>query len=379
MEFAGLNYIALQMLVGDRAKFYGIVLGLSFAALLMTQQMAIFCGLMDRSASQVGDLGHADIWVMDKSARYVDDVIPMQDTALYRVRSIDGVEWAVAMFKSLTRTRLKDGSYQNVFAVGLDDTSLVGYPFRMIEGRVEDLHRVDAVIVDVNGLSQMKGLQVGDDFEMNNYRAHVVGISNMSRTFENMPIVYTTLTRVKRYAPGETKFTTYCLVKARPGQDIQELCDRINKETGLVATTNYQMRWKTIHWWMVNTGIPVNFGITVLLGFIIGSAIAGQTFFNFTLENLRHFGTLRAMGAANHSIVRMILLQAALSGFIGYGIGVGMAALFGKVFGGGELAWLMPWEVLALTAGGVFLIMAGAAGICIRKAIRHEPAMVFRN
>ena len=102
---------------------------------------------------------------------------------------------------------------------------------------------------------------------------------------------------------------------------------------------------------MKNTGIPINFGIAVVLGFLIGTAIAGQTFYNFTLENLRYFGTLKAMGATNGILLRMILLQALVVGALGYGLGVGGAALFGYLMGGTELSFRLIPEILILRRG----------------------------
>ena len=101
--------------------------------------------------------------------------------------------------------------------------------------------------------------------------------------------------------------------------------------------------WDTIDYYLKYTGIPINFGITALLGFLVGTAIAGQTFYNFTLENLKQFGALKAMGATNLRIVGMILLQATVVGLLGYGIGVGLAtALRRRCSQGGELAFLHP-------------------------------------
>jgi len=94
---------------------------------------------------------------------------------------------------------------------------------------------------------------------------------------------------------------------------------------------------------------------------------------------LRHFGALKAMGASSWRLVRMILLQAALVGAIGWGIGVGGAALFGKVAGGTELAFRMPWQLLVLSGGAVLLICAISALICIWKVVRLEPAIVFKS
>ena len=58
-----MNLIALKMLTGDRARYLGIVFGLTFASFLITQQAAIFVGLMARTFGQITDLGLPDIWV----------------------------------------------------------------------------------------------------------------------------------------------------------------------------------------------------------------------------------------------------------------------------------------------------------------------------
>ena len=130
---------------------------------------------------------------------------------------------------------------------------------------------------------------------------------------------------------------------------------------------------------MKNTGIPINFGISVALGFIIGTAIAGQTFYNFTLDNLRHFGALKAMGAADSLLLRMILLQAVVVGLIGYGIGVGAAALFGYLLRDSELSFRLPWWLLLITGLAVSIICVLASLLSIRKVVALEPAIVFKG
>ena len=101
-----MGWVALKMLTGDRAKFSGIVLGLTFAALLVTQQGSIFCGLMLRTAAQITDISGADLWVMDANVRYIDDVKPMIEDNLYRVRGVDGVLWAVPLYKGMARAKV---------------------------------------------------------------------------------------------------------------------------------------------------------------------------------------------------------------------------------------------------------------------------------
>ena len=386
-----MNHIALKMLMGDKGKYIGIIMGLTFASLIMTQQPAIFVGLMSRSYSFISDVGLPDIWVMDAKVQFVDDIKPLQDTEIYRVRGISGVEWAMPMYKGLLKVRLTDGTFQTCIVVGLDDSTLIGGPPVMIEGKIDNLRHSDSVIVDIDGARDKLGkssplsgearipLQIGDTVEINDRRAIVAGIAKVTRTFQSQPVIYTTYSRAKSYAPKERKLLSFILVKAKKGQNTTELTRRIKTETGLAAYTQAEFQELTYEYFMHNTGIPINFGISVLLGFIVGAAIAGQTFYNFTLENLRQFGVLKAMGASNLILLRMILLQAVLVGSIGYGLGVGLTALFGFAMRNTILAFKFPWQLLLFSGAGVSLSCIFAALISILKVIRLEPAIVFKG
>ena len=384
-----MNSIALKMLVGDRAKYLGIIMGLTFASLLMTQQSAIFVGLMSRTFGFLTDTSLPDAWVMDEKVQFVDDVKPLQDTQLFRVRGVEGVEWAVPLYKGLLRARLDNGNFESCNVIGLDDATLIGGPPIMVKGALADLRRSDGVIVDEVGANDKLAkvlpggrrlpLQIGDTLELNDHRAVVVGICRVTRSFQSQPSVYTTYSRATTFAPRERKLLSFILVKANPGESLAAVCGRIRKATGLTARTREQFVQLTLDYFMKRTGIPINIATSVLLGFIIGTAIAGQTFYNFTLDNLRYFGTLKAMGAANSKLLRMIVLQALVVGAIGYGLGVGAACLFGAVTQNTEVAFRLPWQVLALTAGAVLLICSGSALLSIWKVIRLEPAIVFRS
>lgn len=173
---------------------------------------------------------------------------------------------------------------------------------------------------------------------------------------------------------------SFVLVKAKPGQALQTLCQRIRQATALAACTRDEFKKITINYYSRKyTGIPINFGTTVVLGFIVGVAIAGQTFYNFTLDNLRYFRTLKAMGASDFMLLRMILLQATMVGGIGYGLGVGAASAFGMLSGHTELSFRLPWQLLALSAIAIMLICAISAALSMWKVVRLEPAVVFKS
>jgi putative ABC transport system permease protein len=371
------------MLTGNRGKFMGIVLGVTFAALLISQQASIFCGLMLMTTSQIRDIQGAQIWVMDKNVQFIDDIKPMSEVELYRVRGVSGVEWAVRLYKGLSRARLSDGTFQQIILVGLDDASMIGAPARMIVGSIADLRRPDAIIIDEAGFQQLwpgEPLAVGKVFEMNDRRAQIVGICKARATFQTFPVVYTRYSQATTFSPQERKSMSFVLANPQPGLTAAEVCRRIEQQTGLQAMTNDEFAWTTIDYYMRKTGIPVNFGITVLLGFIVGTAIAGQTFYLFTIENLRQFGALKAMGAGNLKLLGMIMLQAAVVAMLGYGLGVGLAAVFGHLTSGSSrLAFYMPWEVLWGTGAAVVLISVLASVLSIRRVMVLEPAIVFQG
>jgi putative ABC transport system permease protein len=392
-----MNIIALKMLMGDRAKYFGIVMGLTFASLLITQQSAIFCGLMTRTYGAISDAGLADIWVVDPKVQFIDDVKPMQDTQVYRIRGIAGVAWAVPLYKGLLKARLDNGTFQTCNVLGLDDATLIGGPPQMLQGNLRDLRDADAVIVDDVGANgklahiptdgngdpipgaKPEPLRVGETMELNDHHAVVVGICRVSRTFQSQPVVYTTYTRATTFAPTERKLLSFILVKAAAGENPAALCKRIDAITGLTAYTSDGFKNLTLKYYMTNTGIPINFGIAVVLGFIVGTAIAGQTFYNFTLDNLKHFGALKAMGAGDKLLLRMILIQSALVGAIGYGLGVGLASLIGLLAGASELAFRLPGWLLVANAGAIITICVIASVISIYKVVKLEPAIVFKG
>jgi putative ABC transport system permease protein len=385
-----MNLVALKMLVGDRAKYFGIIMGLTFASLLITQQAAIFVGLMTRTFGAITDLSLPEIWVMDRKVQFIDDIKPLQDTELLRVRGVSGVEWAVPLYKGLLKARLDNGTFQTCNVLGLDDASLIGGPPIMVQGRLADLRRSEAVIIDEAGAKDKLAhlaadgktkipLKVGDTLELNDHRAVVVGLCRVTRTFQSQPVIYTTYSRATLFAPRERKLLSFVLVKPKAGVSAQEVCDRITAATGLGAYTREGFKKLTVQYFMKNTGIPINFGIAIVLGFIVGTAIAGQTFYNFTLDNLRHFGALKAMGTSNGVLLRMILIQAVTVGTIGYGVGVGLASFFGLATKNTELSFLMPWWLLAFSAAAVTLICVASSLVSMRKVIQLEPAIVFKG
>jgi putative ABC transport system permease protein len=192
--------------------------------------------------------------------------------------------------------------------------------------------------------------------------------------------MYTRYSQAARFVPRERSLMSFVLAGPKPGEDVEVVRRRIEGQTGLIALTREQFFWKTIWYFMGSTGIPVNFGITITLGFVVGLAVAGQTFYLFTIENLKQFGALKAMGVSNTRLVGMIFLQGLVVGVIGYGVGIGLTALFFESTSNiTHLAGLyLFWPVMAGVGVAVLLIVLAASLVSIRKVLVLEPAVVFK-
>src|SRR5919201_825637 len=240
-----MNWVALKMLTGDRSKYLGLIFGVSFATLLMSQQVSIFMGIMKRTASQILDVRDADIWVMDDKVRLIDEVPGLPDTDVERVRGVPGVAWAVRLYKGQVRARLDDGNFRNVILFGLDDDTLVGAPQEMLAGRLPDLGQPDAVIIDKAGYEYMwpedvprlktEGYQLGKVFEMNDRRAVLVGVCKASAPFTTLPILYTRYSQAAWFVPRERNLMTFVLAKPQGDLDARVVRRRISEQTGLMA------------------------------------------------------------------------------------------------------------------------------------------------
>lgn len=381
--------LAIKMIMGDRLKYLGLLIGLAFAATLITQQASIFMGYTRRTWAFIEDTPHVHVWVMDDQVRFTEDSKPLQDVVLQRTRSVPGVDWAMPMYRAQLPVRLSEGTLEMTNVIGVDDATLLGGPVRMISGSLEDLRQSESVIVErraAEGDLRIKHpdgtsrpLQVGDTLSINDNAARVVGICETRDPFYWQPSLYTTYSRALQFAPPQRKLMTYVLVGAKPGEDVNALAQRISEYTGEKARTASDFASLTMWYTLINTGILVNFGITVALGFVIGLLVCGQTFFNYVVDNARYFGALKALGVTNTRLLMMIFAQVIVVGGLGFGLGAGCAALTGILLKPAGVGFFMPWQLLVGSGVGMLLICLASAGISAINVLRLEPAVVFKS
>jgi putative ABC transport system permease protein len=291
----------------------------------------------------------------------------------------------VRLYKGQVVVRTEEGGFRQVFLVGVDDGTLIGTPHDMVLGTAESLREPDSIVVDEDGYKLLfpdQPLRLGAAVQMNDRRAIIAGICRVSPPFTTLPVVYTRYSQATKYAPHERNMLSFVLAGAAQKNDTAALCTRIAEQTSLKAMTSTEFLWFNIGHYLRNTGIPVNFGITVGLGFVVGAAIAGQTFYLFTIENLKQFGSLKAMGVTNARLIGMVLLQAVAVGLMGFGIGIGLAAAFfettERLNNVALRGMYLPWQVVAVTGAAVGLIVLLASLLSLRRVLVLEPAMVFK-
>lgn len=378
-----MNWIALQMLMADRAKYFGLIFAFAFSTFLLENQVSIFSGIMKRTGSQILDVTDADVWVMDPYTEYFEQTKALKDTDLTRVRGVPGVEYAVRLFKGNPTVKTLGGKFASTFTLGVDDSTMIGLPKRMLMGKKEDLRLANSLLIDKAGYELLypgEPLELGRRLELNDQEATIVGISDAEAPFVSFPVVHARYSEAVNFQGRERNQLSYVLVRAREGVGAEELARRIEATTGLKARTTEEFAWDCVVYYLKNTGIPVNFGITIAVALIVGLAVSGQTFYMFTAENLKQFGALKAIGVTNGRLVSMVLLQALAAGAMGYALGTGMAAVFFEVTAAqtATRGIVLLWQA----AAGVGLLMALVVGVVamlsVRKVLVLEPASVFR-
>jgi putative ABC transport system permease protein len=318
---------------------------------------------------------------MDPAVQTVANSIPMPDYVLDAVRSIAGVKYAVPIYTGGGLAKLRDGTYQAVNVVGLDDTSLYGRP-RLEQGNIEDIYAESGfIVVRDSEFSKLESPAIGTEFEINNHRGVIVGIASVASSgLFGVPTLYTTYARALEYLPQANFTISYILAEPKSVDDIARIQQGV-KELGYLALTKDQFMSQISHFYMFQTGLGINLLIMTVMSFVVGLSISGQTFYTFVLENLEKFGALKAIGAKGHELVYMILFQAGFTALTGYGIGVGICSVMIMIskLKVPDYAAIVTSLNLALAFLMVLVIAAISSYVGVRKVLRIEPFDIFRG
>nr|WP_166154472.1 ABC transporter permease [Neochlamydia sp. AcF84]NGY94363.1 hypothetical protein [Neochlamydia sp. AcF84] len=380
--------VAFKMLIGDKAKFLGLIFGIFLSSFLICQQSAIFLGLVERSYRLITDIPTPEIWVMDPGTEHIDKIREMSDSQIDKVRSVPGILWAAPLSMAYLPLKLSNGLFHEAQVVAIDQNSLLGAPQHMVKGVVESLRHEGGIILDQHAVREAlvtygadgkpSYLKLGDSLEVADQYVIVVGIAQLTLGFYPQPIMYMAYQQYKNLTPFKNRHLGFILARVKPGENVEKVVQAIKDQTGLSAFTREGFKWRSI-WYFLSTGVLINFGTTVLSGFLLGIAIVGIMFYMLTIDSLPFFAMLRALGATPLTIAHMIYFQALVAGIIGFGLGLGAATLAGQmiIFSQGTIAFLFPPLVFLFAAFTIVLINLLAARICIRRVLKEDPKIVM--
>ena len=376
-----MHKVGLQILWGDTGKALAMILGVAFSTLLMAQQAAIFVCLMNNSASHITAAQDADIWVVDERSDYFDDPGSLPATLVHSVRSVAGVEYATPFVMStviLDSTQFVEAG----ILVGIDTVTFLGMPKVIVEGTLQDLKADNTFAIDKRGYGDIwpdEPVVLGRELEVNNQYLRLVAVMDPPSPFISMPLIYTDLSNAAMVR-GRSD-TGYILVRVLDPAMAPEIASRIEQATGYQALTNADFAAQTVDYYMTNTGIPINFFITIMLGFIVGIAVVAQTFYLFITENIRNLGVMKAMGATSLQLSSMTLVQCILVAGIGFSLGIAGTAYFFETVPSAVPAFkgfFLPWNVIQKTAFAIAGISLFAGFVSVQRALRFDPAHVLR-
>jgi putative ABC transport system permease protein len=371
--------LARRNLFHDKVRLTVTVTGIVFAVVLIVVELGLFAGFTSTTSSLVDHSG-ADLWVTSKHVPYVELGVPFSERKLYQVRALPGVREAQKLITRWTQWKRADGREESVQIVGIDPDSQLERPWNLVEGNVEDLKRPDAVIMDEIYKEKLGASHVGELFEIRGHRARVVGFTRGIRSFTTSPYVFTTFKKAQDYAGVDANQTIFILVKIAPGADINQVRRSIlDNVKDVEVFTSREFSRMTQSYWMFTTGAGVAVLLAAALGLVVGFVVVTQTIYATTMDHLKEFGTLKAMGAPNGYVYKVIIEQAAISAVIGYALGMTVSMFVVHASQHGGAAILLPWQ---MGIGIFFLTLAmciGAALVSISKVTRLDPAMVFRG
>lgn len=371
--------LARRNLFHDRVRLAVTLTGIAFSVVLMVVQWGLFRGFSS-STTNVIDHSNADIWVTARNTAYLEQALPFNERKYYQVLATPGVAQATKYIVHWAIWKEPNGHSESVAIVGCDPDVPLGRPWNLVAGDAPQLKEPNAVIVDRIYVTKLGAAAMGSRSEINGYRARVVGFTQGIHAFTTSPYVFTTFKNALDYTGFNDDQANFVLVKAAPGVDVKKLKADLQArlpDNDVYETAEFSAM--TRHYWMFTTGAGVAVLMAAVLGLIVGVAVVAQTIYATTMDHIREYGTLKAMGAPNRYVLGVIMTQAALAALMGYAIGmtVSLFVVRGGESGGAYI--LLNWQT---AVGLLFLTLAmcvTAAIVSVNKILSLDPAMVFKG
>ncbi|MBR2534870.1 MAG: FtsX-like permease family protein [Hyphomicrobium sp.] len=369
--------LAYRNLFHDRLSFAVTIVGIVFSVVLVAVQTGIYLG-SEKKIAAILDAAPADLWIVPLGTKSYDDPSLLSGRERHMALSTPGVENAEDMVVSFAKWRKPEGGQTTVLLVGSETISDRPLPPNVEAGSREALSAPDTVAIDQSYFPDLGIKAVNNHAEINGVDIEVVATTKRVRSFTTLPFVYTSIENARRLSGAEQNQASYERVLLSPGADPQQVKAQIlERLPDVEVLTQQEFTKRSQSYWLFQTGAGAALIAGAVLGLIVGIVIVAQTLYSSTKDHINEFATLRALGAGAGYIVKVILMQAVLSGLIGFGLGFVLALGVIEAAKDTKLTVIMTPEL----AGSLFLVTIGmcvfAAISAIVKVIRIDPAVVF--
>ncbi len=371
--------LAWRNLAFDRSRFAITMVGIVFAVVLTAVQIGLFFGFTATTTAVI-EHTRADLWVVVHGLRNFEIAMPQLERHRNIVMEVPGIARAEALLVFFSAWQKPQGGDESVLIVGFDPNSGMAGPWNLVEGDPADLRQPDTVVVDDLNKAKLGISGIGDRVEINGHRARVVGFTHGIRSFTTSPYVFATYRNAIEYGYLRDNQAQYVIAKLAPGADPAAVKQALHRRLPSVdLMTREEFADLTETYWMFTTGAGTAILVAAALGLVVGMVIVAQVLYATTVDHLAEFGTLRAMGAPQGFILRVILWQATIAAVLGHGIGIviAMAIAHGSQYGTALI--IIPAGLAVGLFAVTFLMCASASLVSIRKAMTIDPAMVFQR
>ena len=372
--------LATKSLLHDKLRFLITVSGVAFAVALVFVQVGLFLGLMANASLTIEHLD-ADLWITARNTANIDFAHAFPETYVNRVRAIPGVSRADNLIVWFMTVNLPSGAIEGTEVYALEDFQAWKFPWNVPEGSREDLRRGNYFFVDESSLKRWGPFRVGEYREILGRRLKIIGRSVDAKSFTTTPLTFMDYRLAQSLNPNTLRGqTTYIMVKLAPGADRERVRAEIRRRLPYNDVfTGAEWASRSRRYWVESTGLGLNMMLTVFLGCLVGIVVVAQTLYTSTMEHIKEFGTVKAIGGGNADIYLILGKQAALAALLGFGLGALMSYALRPLIAKIDLKLVIPAELsVAVFAGSIVLCLA-AAMISFRKVASIDPALVFRT
>jgi putative ABC transport system permease protein len=369
--------IASRNLFQDRLRFVASLIGIVLSVVLVMVQMGLYSGF-SRLVTTMIDHASTDLWIVSTGAKCFEDLSLLNTGMRDDLLAIDGVAEVIPVVVGFSAWRTPDGTMTPVFVVGSDFATGALSPWNVVEGTVQSLTAPGTVAIDRSYYNRLGVAGVGATRQIRGQPVTVGAVTDGIRSFTMMPYVFSGIGGARSYIGLPDAFTSYFLVRLKSKGDIERIRhDILASVSDIQALTPDQFRDQSRSFWLSGTGAGAALFAGALLSVIVGTAIVAQTLYSNTKEHLFEFATLRAIGASNSYIYKVIIAQALLNAFIGFGlaglIGIAVVRFTAKSALPVVITPNLMIELFLLTV----VMCIASAFAAILRVVRVDPAVVL--